>query len=73
MTKRLIYKYLILSVRRTDHGTENVGVADNMLAARDCEHGTAVITGRSVHNQRIERVWRDLYQSTMAPFYDTFQ
>ena len=43
---------------RSDHGTENVEVAKWMLH----HHGTTsnpVLTGRSVHNQRIERLWRD--------------
>ena len=47
---------------RSDHGTENVEVAKWMLH----HHGTTsnpVLTGRSVHNQRIERLWRDAVQS----------
>jgi hypothetical protein len=40
-------------------GTENVGVIDFMLAARD----NSFITGRSIHNQRIERTWRDAFQN----------
>lgn len=30
------------------------------------------ITGRSVHNCRIERLWRDVYQSVLSVFYDHF-
>jgi hypothetical protein len=30
------------------------------------------ITGRSVHNSRIERLWRDVYQSVLSIFYDLF-
>lgn len=44
---------------RCDHGTENIDVARWMLT----RYGPAVnpvITGLSVHNQRIERLWRDV-------------
>ena len=30
------------------------------------------ITGRSVHNSRIERLWRDVYQAVISLFYDFF-
>ena len=31
------------------------------------------ITGRSVHNSRIERLWRDVFQSCTVLFYNLFQ
>lgn len=43
---------------RSDKGKENVLVADFMIANRG---NTGMITGRSVHNQRIERLWRDVW------------
>jgi hypothetical protein len=30
------------------------------------------IPGRSVHNVRIERLWRDVFQSASGSFYHTF-
>ena len=45
---------------RTDHGTENVEVAKYMLHRYDVATNP-VITGRSIHNQQIERLWRDVF------------
>ena len=48
----------------------NTQVAEYMLL-----HGrkrNPMITGSSVHNQRIERLWRDTYRCVIAVFYQIF-
>ena len=54
-----------------DYGAENRDVAEFMLIHRGTERGS-VITGKSVHNQRIERLWRDVFNGVLATFYNLF-
>lgn len=60
---------ILIIIFRLDHGLENIGVADYMMAAR---RQKSFFTGTSVHNQRIERLWRDVFQQSIEPFHSKF-
>ena len=67
-----IDKYGVPSRVRTDKGGENVLVWDRMIEKRGPDRGS-YLAGSSVHNQRIERLWRDVWNNVCCNFYYTFK
>ena len=55
---------------RTDCGGENVDVWRYMLSTH--QDLSRVLTGSSVHNERVERLWRDVTRSASSSFIDMF-
>ena len=55
----------------TDMGGENIDAWEYMIS----HHGgndSCVVLGSSVHNERIERMWRDVSRSVIIPFKERF-
>ena len=56
---------------RSDNGGENIDVAQAMLVVRGTGRQSH-ITGSSVHNQIIERLWRDTFRCVGHNYYAVF-
>ena len=63
--------YSLPSRVRCDQGRENTLVAAHMLENHGLDR-RSVIVGSSVHNQRIERLWRDMHRCVTQLFYKLF-
>ncbi|KAJ8018854.1 hypothetical protein HOLleu_42924 [Holothuria leucospilota] len=64
-------RYGLPSRVRSDYGSENIDVALLMNLLRGSGRGSH-ITGQSVHNERIERLWRDVHKDVTSTFYEEF-
>ncbi len=66
-----IKTYNVPSRVRSDKGGENVRVCEFMVAYRGVGRGSH-IAGSSIHNQRIERLWRDVFRCVCTSYYTLF-
>ncbi len=66
-----VRNYGLPSRFRSDQGRENCQVARHMLEVRGVER-RSMLVGNSVHNQRIERFWRDLFRCVVGVYYRLF-
>ena len=62
-----VQAYGLPSRVRSDNGLENVHIAQFMIEKRH-----SIITGKSTHNQRIERLWRDVFNGVLCFYYNLF-
>ena len=66
-----VQTYGIPSQVQSDKGEKNVLIPDFMIPNRGPEHGS-MICGKSTHKQRIERLWRDVYNGVTGHYHELF-
>ncbi len=69
--KTAVERYGCPSRLRTDRGGENVSIVDYMIMNRGAGRNSAIL-GSSTHNQRIERVWRDVTKEVTSLYKNLF-
>lgn len=69
--REAISYYNVPSRVGSDRGLENVEVGRFMIQTRGMNRGS-IITGNSVHNQRIERLWREVNRVVVSRFLNVF-
>ena len=66
-----VVKYSIPSRVRLEASVENGLIQNFMVHVNVPDRGSA-LTGKYVHNQRIEMLWRDVYSKVLQVFYQRF-
>jgi hypothetical protein len=66
-----VREYHLPSRVRSDQGGENVLIAQHMIEKRGSDRNSMIV-GSSVHNQRIERLWKDMHRCVTSLFYRLF-
>ena len=68
--QQAVSTYRVPDCVSSDKGGENVDVWRSMMHV----HGSpsAVIAGSSTHNERIERLWRDMFCCVSGHYYELF-